>query len=101
MLYVAGMDAKQHIERAVAICGNSQTALAQRMGSSVRQGHIWRWLQAGRVTPKFAPLMEAAVGGQVRCEDLCPDVEWQRDHNGRVFAYRVRIEAQQSQQRAA
>lgn len=35
--------------------------------------------------------IEQFTAGQVRCEDLRPDVEWERDADGRVVSYRVPV----------
>lgn len=37
------------------------------------------------------PLIEQFTAGQVTCEDLRDDVDWDRDDAGRVTGYRVRF----------
>lgn len=40
---------------------------------------VSRWASGGRLTPKGrCPAIERATAGQVTCEELRPDVQWQR-----------------------
>jgi len=84
---------------AVELVGG-QTAMAKALG--VRQSTIWSWLDRGTpLPPEICPAAEKAVlvaiaesGDQrnVRCEQLRPDVQWQRDKKGKVTGYFVRVE---------
>lgn len=76
------------VQKAVDLAGG-QTALASAVGGKVRQGHVWNWLQSGRVPEAHCPAVERITG--IKCEELRPDVDWERDRRGRVTAYRVRV----------
>ncbi len=56
----------------------SQTALARATG--VVQQQVWNWLNRdkGRTPPDRCPAIERATEGRVTCEELRPDVRWQR-----------------------
>lgn len=57
----------------------SQSNLAARLsvetGRPLRQGHISHWLKVG-VPAAYCPSVEKLTGGDVRCEELAPDVDW-------------------------
>lgn len=73
------------IERA-----GGQTALARAIGLS--QSMVWQVSAGARpLPPKHAPAVEAATG--VPVEELCPDVEWQRDSAGQITGYHVPLRA--------
>ena len=78
------------INRAIDLAGG-QTALAKLMG--VTQGLIHQ-LTTGRsnLTPERAVQIETVLGGKVTCEELLPQFEWQRDQDGKVASYTVRVE---------
>lgn len=59
------------LDRAIAAMG-SQVALAELL--SVKTGHIYHWRKSREVPAKYCPTIERATG--VRCEDLCPGVDW-------------------------
>lgn len=62
------------IDRAARKLG-SQTALADLCG--VSKGAVSQWKELGRRVPaEYCPLIERATDGEVRCEDLRPDVAW-------------------------
>lgn len=62
------------IERAAEILG-SQTAIAALC--NVSKGAVNQWKDPDRRVPaEYCPLIERATSGQVRCEDLRPDVAW-------------------------
>ena len=61
------------LEKAIEILG-SQTKLAAALG--VRIQVVNNWIRRGNVPPAYAPSIEAATGGQVRAEELCPSVAW-------------------------
>lgn len=62
------------IDRAAEILG-SQNALAELCG--VSKGAVSQWKDPGRRVPaEYCPLIERATNGQVRCEDLRPDIAW-------------------------
>lgn len=83
----------EHLKAAVAAAGG-QKALAElvtRLGHPIRQAHVWNWMnvQNGLTPPYVAPFVEAATG--ITCEQLRPDLRWERDDQGRVTAYTVPI----------
>lgn len=79
------------MSRAISAAGG-QTALARRIGPGIKQGHVWDWtFTNGRPPPGHCPAIESATG--VRCEELRPDLEWERDDAGAVIAYRVPVYA--------
>ena len=90
------MDIKlQAVKRAVDACG-TQAELARRlseaMGKEIKGGHIYYWLKNG-VAPDDAPAFEIVTAGVVQCQELAPDVEWQRDVEGKVTGYVVSVKA--------
>lgn len=42
-------------------------------------------------TPDMAISIEKATAGELRCEDLCDSVIWQRDGDGNVTGYLVPV----------
>ena len=53
---------------------------------------VAQWAAGKRPVPRdYFPAIEEA--SQVRCDDMCPDVEWIRDANGKAFKYVVTIRA--------
>jgi DNA-binding transcriptional regulator YdaS (Cro superfamily) len=78
---------KHAIKKAVKVAGG-QTALARKLG--VTQGLVWQWLNHADSDPlNFAPAIEQETG--VKCEELCPQVAWQRDPSGRITGYTITI----------
>lgn len=62
------------IGKACAIFG-SQLALAENLG--VTPGVVSQWVKGARpVPPRHCPKIERLTDGVVRCEELCPDVDW-------------------------
>lgn len=60
------------LKRAVEIAGG-QTALARLVGK--RQGHVWDWLNSTKkLAPEIAVAIERAIDGQVRRDELRPDI---------------------------
>jgi len=65
---------KSPLERACEIVG-SQAALAKALG--VTPAVINQWLKGRRpIPPRHCPEIEGLTSGEVRCEDLCPEVDW-------------------------
>jgi len=48
----------------------------------LKQGHVWNWLKSGRVPAEQCIRIEAALNGEVRCEDLHDDIAWSVLRNG-------------------
>lgn len=62
------------VDRAADILG-SQTALAALC--KVSRGAVNQWKDPKRKVPaEHCPVIERATNGQVRCEELRPDVPW-------------------------
>ncbi|MES1979746.1 MAG: helix-turn-helix domain-containing protein [Pseudomonadota bacterium] len=62
------------VDKAAEILG-SQTALAALCG--VSRGAVNQWKDPKRKVPaEHCPRIERATNGQVRCEELRPDVSW-------------------------
>ncbi|WP_019700416.1 helix-turn-helix domain-containing protein [Paracidovorax oryzae] len=62
------------IAKAARIVG-SQRALAAALG--VTKGAVWQWKEDDRQVPaEHCPHIERLTSGNVRCEDLRPDVDW-------------------------
>lgn len=63
------------IERAVEIAGG-QSALARAIGGTVKQAHVWYWLNKddALVPAEHCLTIEQATGGQVTRHELRPDV---------------------------
>ena len=60
------------LQKAIQIAG-TQTELARRIGKT--QAHVWNWLHRDhRVPADVAARIEAATDGQVKKEELRPDV---------------------------
>jgi DNA-binding transcriptional regulator YdaS (Cro superfamily) len=71
-LYVVSMKRNPHVERAIELCGGSQTELARRIGGKVRQGHVWKWLHMAQLPPERAVQIELAVG--IPRHEIRPDI---------------------------
>ncbi len=71
--------AVEPLKKAVHLIGG-QTATAKAVGRGIKQAHVYNWLNSPNpdLTPpaEYCPAIERATAGQVRCEDLRPDVEW-------------------------
>lgn len=60
------------LERAIEIAGG-QSALADKIGGKIKQGHVWWWLkESGRVPAEHCIAIENATG--VTRYELRPDV---------------------------
>ena len=69
---LATMTPREALELAIERAG-TQTALGAKLGSSIKTGHFFYWLRRG-VPAEYCPAIERETG--VRCEDLCPGVDW-------------------------
>jgi len=71
--------ALEPLQKAVHLIGG-QTATAKAVGRGIKQAHVYNWLNSPNpdLTPpaEYCPAIERATAGQVRCEELRPDVEW-------------------------
>lgn len=62
------------LEKAAAIVG-SQSKLAAVLG--VSKAALGQWKLKGRNVPaEYCPKIEELTHGNVRCEDLRPDIDW-------------------------
>jgi DNA-binding transcriptional regulator YdaS (Cro superfamily) len=84
------------MQRAVEAAGG-QTALARLIG--VTQGLIWHYVRNAQPPPERCADIERVTG--VACEELRPDVDWDRDDAGRVTGYRVRFSTDASVEQSA
>jgi hypothetical protein len=74
------MTPEEALHKAVIAVGG-QTALANflssKTGRSIRQQHIWNWLNRdGGLPAAYAPLVKSLceeLGEFISCSDLCPD----------------------------
>lgn len=74
------MTREQALQKVVEIIGG-QTALANvlsdRTGRSIRQQHIWNWLNRdGGLPAAYAPLVQSLckeLGEDIPCSYLCPE----------------------------
>lgn len=75
------------MQKAIEIA-TGQTALARMLGCT--QGLVWHYLNGGRqIPPERCKDIERFTG--VSCDELRPDIEWDRDHSGAVIGYRVKF----------
>lgn len=65
---------REALDRCLALCGGSQSELARRVGGTVKQPHVWKWLRAGRVPAERVPAVCRAVGSAVLPHELRPDL---------------------------
>lgn len=80
------------IHRAIEHLGQGQSGFARAIGAHPQQ--VQQWLYDKRPVPlERCPRVETVTDGTVRCEDLRPDVDWQRDGTGRVTGYQVQFVA--------
>lgn len=69
------MTPEEALEKAASIIGSLQ-ALAEKL--DVTKGAVGQWKLPGRRVPaEHCPAIERLTDGQVRCEQLRPDVDWQ------------------------
>jgi DNA-binding transcriptional regulator YdaS (Cro superfamily) len=68
------MTPEESLDKAIAIIG-SLKALANEL--KVTKGAIGQWkIPNRRVPAEHCPTIERLTNGQVRCENLRPDIEW-------------------------
>lgn len=75
----------QHFKNPAALAA----ALAP-FGAPITPQAIYKWRFSG-IPLDRAPLIEVASKGEVRCDDLCPGVDWLRDGAGNVTGYSVPV----------
>ena len=82
-MLVGIMSSKENVLRAIAHLGGPVRA-AEALGLP-RYQNVQQWAHSGRVPPKYCPAIERLTDGAVRCEQVCPDVDWAylrgTDHN--------------------
>lgn len=61
------------LQRAIDACKGGPS-LAERIGASSQQ--LSNWKARNRVPAEKCPVIERAVDGAVRCEELRPDIDW-------------------------
>lgn len=72
--YDRRMDTISKVRRAIEMMGGP-VAAARALGAKNHQT-VSHWMRIGRVPPHYCPEIERALNGEVRCEDLCPNVDW-------------------------
>ncbi|MDH0097482.1 helix-turn-helix domain-containing protein [Pseudomonas sp. GD04158] len=65
---------REALNKVMGLCGNSQSELARRVGGTVKQPHVWKWLKSGRVPPERVPAVCRAVDYKVLPHELRPDL---------------------------
>lgn len=75
------------IDRALAVASKSDIA---RACNQHRQA-VDKWARTGSVPARHCAAIEVLTG--VTCEDLRPDIDWQRDPSGKVTGYTVPVRA--------
>ncbi len=68
------MSPKDHLNRAIKLCDGLDRFAQLVAAPSVHAVKAWR---LSGVPPAYCPRIERVTDGAVRCEDLCPDVEWE------------------------
>lgn len=66
------------IKKAVSICGN-QAALANACG--VSQPTVFKWTNGTKIDAAYIPAIIAATNGEVKPQELRPDVDWETIKN--------------------
>lgn len=84
----ASLEPRTPLERAIWIA-RSQGKLAREIG--VKPQALTSYLKKGVPPLDRCAAIERATG--VKCEDLRPDVEWQRNEHGVVIGYLMRVPA--------
>lgn len=74
------MSPEEALYKAVTVIGGQTSlanALSRKTGRSIRQQHIWNWLNRdGGLPAAYAPLVQSLceeLGECISCSDLCPD----------------------------
>jgi len=66
----ANMDAKSIIEA----LGGDMEFLSKEL--RVGQTTIYNWIARGSIPARYSPTIERLSGRKIKCEQICPDVEW-------------------------
>ncbi|GAA0694636.1 helix-turn-helix domain-containing protein [Dyella marensis] len=72
----------------------ADVAVRKRLAAALNSNpHYLYQVATGRRRPSEAlsAAIEAATGGAVSCESLRPDLDWERNDQGRVIGYRARV----------
>ena len=67
----------------------SASKLAKLLGAP-HPSRVTNWVKRG-VPAEKCYAIEQALEGRVRCEDLCQDVQWNRDESGEVVSYTIHL----------
>lgn len=80
---------KDTIAKAVDALGG-QTKAARLL--RVTQGAVWQWINGHKPLPaRRAVELEHLTAGAIRADQLCDGFEFERDAQGAVVGYRVRV----------
>ena len=82
-----------HLAQYLRESRTSQATFGDAVG--VSQVRVSQWLRGEEIPLDRCAAIEAATGGEVRCEYLRDDVDWTRDDSGNVTGYHVRVSAPQ------
>ena len=52
-------------------------ALITTEAMPVNQSYIAHWIKRGSVSCNYCPAIERVTNGQIKCEQLCPSVDWE------------------------
>ena len=72
---------------------HTPAALAEALstvGERISPQAIYKWKKHG-IPLDRAPQIEVASNGALKCEELCPQVEWARGEDGQVTGYSVPV----------
>src|SRR3569623_1575127 len=72
---------------------HTPVALAEALsavGERITPQAIYKWKKKG-IPLDRAPQIEVASSGALRCEALCPQVDWIRGEDGQVIGYSVPV----------
>jgi DNA-binding transcriptional regulator YdaS (Cro superfamily) len=75
----------QHF-RTPAVLAEALSALGERITPQA----IYKWKRKG-IPLDRAPQIEVVSSGVLKCEALCPQVEWVRGEDGQVIGYSVSV----------
>lgn len=63
----------------------SQEAFGKRVG--VTQSRVSQWIAGEPIPPERAELIEIDTAGEIRVEEICSEVTWQRDPDGKILGH--------------
>jgi hypothetical protein len=78
------MTPEEALDKAIAHPNiKTMEGLGEKLGSGITKGAVSQWKLPGRRVPAdHCPTIERLTNGEVRCEDLRPDVDWAQLRKG-------------------